>query len=266
LKAYLSLVRLRFAVNLKYRAAAIASFFTNFFFGFVRVMVYQAFYVLTSNTQPLTLEQAVTYTWLTQISFRMMPWAGDNEVIAMIRTGNVAYELCRPLDLYFIWYARLISQKFVPFLFTGVPMFCIVSLLPGAYRMDLPVSVAAGLAWVGATFLALLLGCAVGNLMTLSTLWTLAGDGMTRIVPTIIMVFSGLLVPLAYFPDWSQTLLKVLPFAGLVDIPFRFYLGTLPAAAFWQFALLEIGWTVALVLLGIHLLRLALKRVVVQGG
>jgi ABC-2 type transport system permease protein len=265
MNAYLAIVKLRFAVNLQYRAAAVAALFTNFFFGFVRVMVFHAFYAFSAIPQPLTLRQVVTYTWLTQVTFRMF-WTSDLEIIAMIRSGNVAYELCRPLDLYFIWYARLFSQRFVPFLLTGVPMFFIVIFLPGDYRMGLPVSASAGLAGAAAMLLALLVGCAVGNLMTLSTLWTLAGDGMTRILPGIILILSGAIVPLAYFPDWSQTLLKVLPFAGMMDIPFRFYLGTLPAGDFWMFALLEIGWTAALVLLGVWLLRLGLKRVVLQGG
>ena len=266
LNAYLSIARMRFAVQLQYRAAALAAFFTNFFFGFVRVMVYLAFYAYSAAAQPLTLGQAVTYTWLTQVIFRMQPWQADLEIMTTIRTGNVAYELCRPLDVYFTWYARLVSQKFVPFLLTGVPMICIVLLLPGDFRMALPVSTAAGLSWVGATLLALLLGCAIANLITLSTLWTLAGDGMGRIFPAIIMLFSGSLVPLAYFPDWSQTLLKFLPFAGLMDIPFRCYLGTLPAVDFWEFGLLQLGWTAAFIWLGIWLLKTAMKRVVVQGG
>jgi len=257
---------MRFAVNLQYRAAAIAAFFTNLFFGFVRVMVYHAFYAFSTVIQPLTLGQAVTYTWLTQVTFRMQPWQADLEIMAMIRSGNVAYELCRPLDVYFTWYARLVSQKLVPFLLTGVPMFCIAILLPGDFRMALPVSLAAGMAWAGATLLALILECAIGNLITLSTLWMLAGDGMGRIFPAFIMILSGSLVPLAYFPDWSQTLLKILPFAGLMDIPFRFYLGTLPAGDFWRFGLLQIGWTAAFILGGIWLLKAAMKRVVVQGG
>jgi ABC-2 type transport system permease protein len=266
MNAYLSIAKMRFAVDLQYRAAALAALFTNFFFGFVRVMVYLAFYAFTSAPQPLTMAQAVTYTWLVQVTFRLIPYGVDNEIILMIRSGNVAYELCRPLDLYFIWFARLVSQKVVACLLTGIPVFTLAALMPGDFRMALPVSAAAGPAFMGATIIALLMGCAVGNLITLSTLWTLAGDGMTRIAPAIIMVLSGSLVPLAYFPEWSQGILKALPFAGLLDIPFRFYLGTLPAGDFWRFALLELGWTAAFMGLGVWLLRMALKRVVVQGG
>jgi ABC-2 type transport system permease protein len=266
LKAYLSLVKLRFAVQLQYRAAAAAAFFTNFFFGFIRVMVFHAFYASGTGMLPMTLAQTVNYTWLTQITYRMQPWNGDTEIMQLIRSGNVAYELCRPLNLYFIWYARLISLRVVPALLTGVPLFVIAHFLPGAYGLALPGSAADGAAWMISTIVALLLGCAISNLITLSALWTIAGDGMQRIFPATIIIFSGAAVPLAFFPDWMQTALKILPFSGLIDTPFRFYIGLLPASGLLSFGLLQLAWTAVFILLGMWLISAGVKRVVVQGG
>jgi ABC-2 type transport system permease protein len=146
MRAYLAIFKLRFALQLQYRAAALAAFITNFFFGLVRVMVFQAFYASSTVIQPLTLEQAVTYTWLTQVTFRTMPWVYEVELINQIRSGNIAYELCRPVNLYFAWYSRLISQRLVPTLLTGVPVFVLAAILPGKFRLDLPLSGAAGAA------------------------------------------------------------------------------------------------------------------------
>jgi ABC-2 type transport system permease protein len=257
---------MRFAVQLQYRAAAAAAFFTQLFFGFVRVMVFQAFYASSTSVQPISVEQAVTYTWIVQSTLRMQPWGGDNDVIDMIRDGNVAYELCRPLDLYFNWYCRLISQRIVPALLTGIPLFALVLLLPEGFGPKLPVSPAAGAAWFISMGFALLLGCAIGNLMTLSTLWTLAGYGMQRIVPGLVIIFSGSIVPLVYYPDWAQVILKFMPFSGLVDIPLRFYLGVLPVSELFSFTLLQCGWTLFFIIAGILILKAGMRRVVVQGG
>jgi ABC-2 type transport system permease protein len=113
---------------------------------------------------------------------------------------------------------------------------------------------------------ALLLGCAIGNLITLSTLWTLAGYGMQRIVPALVMIFSGGIVPLVYYPDWAQEILKFMPFSGLIDIPLRFYLGVLPVSELLSFVLLQCGWTFIFIVVGILSLRAGMRRVVVQGG
>jgi ABC-2 type transport system permease protein len=266
LNAYISIFKLRFAVQLQYRAAAMAGLFTQFFFGFVRVMVFQAFYASSTLVQPLTLEQAVTYTWITQATFRMQPYNTDVEVIDMIRSGNVAYELCRPLSLYFFWYCRLITFRLVPALLAGIPMIIIAYLLPADYGMSFPASLSAGIIWIISTLLALLLGCAISNLISISALWTISGIGMQRIFPVVATVLSGLYVPLAFFPDKMQTILRFLPFSGLVDIPIRFYLGLIPASELITLGSLQLLWTLVLVFIGIRLLSLGTKRVVIQGG
>lgn len=266
MKAYLTIVKIRFAVQLQYRAAAAAAFSTQLFFGFVKVMVFHGFYASTSVVQPISLEQAVTYAWVVQVTFRMSPWAGDNDIIDMIRNGHVAYELCRPLSLYFNWYCRLLSQKIVPVLLTGVPLYVLVYFLPAGYGLKPPDSLAAGAAWIISMCFALLLGCAIGNIMSISTIWTLSGLGMQGIVPALIMVFSGVIVPLLYYPDWAQGILRYLPFSSLLDIPLRFYLGVLPVLDLPSFVLIQITWTIAFMVLGILLLKAGMKRVVIQGG
>lgn len=266
MKAYFSIFRLRFALQLQYRGAAFAAFVTNFFFGVIRVMVFQAFYASSNQVQPMTLEQTVTYTWLTQVTFRLLPWITDTEMLTLVRSGNIAYELCRPLSLYFSWYFRLIAFRLVPALLTGVPIYIIVILLPGYFRALPPASPIAGMAWLVAMLLSLLLGCALTNLIVISALWTTAGDGMLRIFPAVVMLFSGTIVPLAFFPDWAQIALQILPFSGLVDIPFRLYLGVVPLAQILPLLGLQLFWTAIFILVGVKLLDSGMRRVALQGG
>ena len=266
MKAYLTIAKMRFAVQLQYRAAAAAGFFTQLFFGFIKVMVFHGFYASTSVVQPISLGQAVTYAWMVQVTYRMAPWAGDEDIVEMIRNGHVAYELCRPLSLYFNWYCRLLSQKIVPVMLTGVPLYILVFLLPTGYGVRPPGSPAAGAAWAISTCFALLLGCTIGNIMSISTLWTLSGLGMQRIVPALIMVFSGMVVPLVYYPEWAQGILRYLPFSSLLDIPLRFYLGVLPVSELLPFILLQCSWTLIFIVTGILVLKAGMRRVVIQGG
>jgi ABC-2 type transport system permease protein len=266
MKVYWAFLRLRFAVQLQYRAAAIAGLITNFFFGLVRAMVFVAFYALNLQPQPMTLEQAVTYSWLTEATFRLLPWTRDSEVLAQIRSGNVAYELCRPLNLYLNWYCRLIALRVAPTLLGSVPLLIFACLLPGDIRAGLPVSPVAGLAWLAATLVALLLSCSITNLIAISTFWTTTGDGLIWILPAIAMILSGTIVPLAFFPDWLQSILKILPFAGLLDIPARFYSGLLPVREVFQYLALELAWTGFFVVLGLRLIAAGMQRVVIQGG
>jgi ABC-2 type transport system permease protein len=178
----------------------------------------------------------------------------------------MAYELCRPLSLYFFWYCRLISLRLVPALLAGIPVLIVSYLLPGDFGLSLPASPAAGIAWLISTFFSLLLGCAISNLITVSALWTISGFGMQRLFPIIGLVLSGQYVPLAFFPDSMQTVLRILPFSGIVDTPVRFYLGLVPASALLYLGSLQLFWTLVLIFIGVRLLSLGTKRVVIQGG
>ena len=229
-------------------------------------MVYIAFYASTTAAQPLTLAQAVTYTWLTQVTFRMQPWTLDTEIIELIRTGNIAYEFCRPLNLYMVWYFRLLSFRLVPTLLTGIPVYLGALFLPGTFGLSLPASPAAAAACLISNGFALLLGCAISSLVNISTLWTIAGDGMMRVFPSVLMLLSGVLIPLAYFPDWLQTALRIMPFSNLIDIPFSFYLGVIPVSKLFLYSLLQIGWLAVFICIGLLLFSAAKKKVVVQGG
>ncbi len=99
MRAYWAILGARFRTLLQYRAAAAAGFATQLFWGMIRMMVFEAFYRSTSVPQPMSYPEVVAYIWLGQAMIAMFPWNIESDLKAMIRTGGVAYELVRPLDL-----------------------------------------------------------------------------------------------------------------------------------------------------------------------
>jgi ABC-2 type transport system permease protein len=263
MRGYLALTAARFRVLLQYRAAAIAGIATQLFWGLIRMMIFLAFYSSSTRVQPMSRADMVTYIWLGQAMLGLLPWNFDNEVRNMLRTGAVAYELVRPLDLYAHWYCRAFAQRVAPTLMRSVPLFLVAMLWFG---MRPPPSFSSGLAWLLTTFGAALLNTAFMTLVTLTMFWTLSGEGIQRIAPFLVYMFSGMLLPLALWPAWAQPTLHFLPFRGMVDVPFRVYLGqTSPSQALVEFAI-QLLWTTTLVLTGRVLLARGTHRLVVQGG
>lgn len=270
-RPYLAILSARFRMLLQYRAAALAGFGTQVFFGLVSLMVYEAFYASTHRTQPMSLTQVVGYVWLGQAMLGMLPWNSDSEIRSIIRSGAVAYELLRPVDLYTYWYCRAIALRTAPTLLRAVPMFVLAMfVLPRIgleqWALHLPDSAAAGGAWLLAMGAALLLSGAVTVLVNITFLWSLGADGVSILLTAAVTVFCGMVIPLPLFPDWLQPVLRALPFAGLVDTPFRLYTGSHPPSAVWRLLGYQLTWTAALVILGRWLLARAATRVVIQGG
>lgn len=266
LTPYLAICRARFFTLIQYRTAAFAGICTQWLFGLVRIMVLEAFYAYGGAEQPMSFAQVVSYTWVGQAMLGMLPWNIERELGQSVRTGQVAYELTRPVDLYAMWYARCLAQRVGPTLLKSVPMFAIaLFLMPEPYRMALPTGVQLG-AWAAATLGALLLSCAVTSLLNISLFWTVSGEGIVRILPTLVTLFSGMTVPIPLFPDWMQTFLKLQPFSGLVDVPARLLCGSLPPSELLQLLALQLFWIAILVLLGRWLMKRGLRRVIIAGG
>jgi ABC-2 type transport system permease protein len=270
LRPYRAVVDARFRMLLQYRAAAIAGVWTQLFFGFVFIMTYEAFYKSSSVALPMTLAQTATYVWLMQALFAMLPWNADPDVRVMVRTGAVAYELCRPVDLYNLWFARAVAQRTAPTILRALPMTVIVVfVLPlvglDEWRLQAP-TFEAGVGFVLTLAAALVLACAITTLVNVSLLWTISGDGIVMIAATLIAFCSGMIVPLPLFPEWLQAILAWLPFAGLADLPFRVYNGSIPASELAFVLARQVGWTVVLVAFGRWLFARGIRRIVVQGG
>jgi ABC-2 type transport system permease protein len=271
MQAYRSLFFARFALLLQYRAAALAGIATQLFWGLIKIMVLEAFFRHAISTQPMTFHQAVGYVWLGQaFIMALVPWSGDREIQDLIRSGAVSYDLLRPIDLYNFWFTRALAMRTVPLLLRSVPIFGVaMGVLPLVGLSDWSLSVPS-LAALGAFSLALiaaiLLSSALTMLLTVSMMWTLSGEGVNSLFPTLILIFSGMIVPLPFFPDWLQPLLNALPFSGLLDRPLRLFTGNLSSDALWGVLLHQGIWIAVMVGLGRFLVHRGIHKLVIQGG
>jgi ABC-2 type transport system permease protein len=129
-----------------------------------------------------------------------------------------------------------------------------------------PPGLASGALFLLSLLLTVLLSTAITMLLQVSLLYTISAEGIVRTAPAVVTLLSGMIVPLPLFPDWLQPALRLQPFRGLVDVPFRIYSGHIaPLAAFGEIAQ-QLAWFGALCWIGRVLLERALRRVVIQGG
>lgn len=270
LRPYQAVVRARFNLLLQYRAAALAGFITQCWWGAIKVMVLAAFF-RGAETAPMTLQQAIDYIWLGQGFLTLLPWSADPEIARMVRSGDVAYERLRPLDTYAFWYARAIARRTATPLLRALPMVITAGLLfrllgMSRWALSAPAGWAAGLLFAVSMVLVVALSASVTTLLDVLTVATLSDRGVNMLVGPLIIVFSGSLVPLPLFPDWMQRALELQPFAGLVDVPFRIYTGHLSASAAVGGLVRQAGWIVVLIVIGRWTMARVMARLQTQGG
>lgn len=263
MRPYWAIFIARSRLLLRYRAAAAAGFGTQVFWGILRMMIFAAFMASVSGPQPMTGTELTGYIWLAQALLVILPWNIEPEIGASVRTGAVAYELVRPLGLFSHWFARHVALRCAPGFWRCVPMMLMTWALGW---LPLPPSPAAGIVFVLSVIAAILLGAAISTLMAVSLFWTVAGEGLLLLMAGVVMLASGLAVPIPLFPERFQALLAWLPFRGLMDTPYRLYLGHAPISNAPAMLAHQLLWTFAIAVLGWWLTGRGLKRLAVHGG
>ena len=267
MKSYLSYFRLRFLTGLQYRGAAIAGILTQIFFGLVFIMVYLAFYETDSSNAPMTLEQTISYLWLNQILFALVyMWYKDKDIFSVIKNGNISYELCRPLKLYWMWYSKIISQRLSAVLLRCIPALVVALLLPAPYGLGLPSDFLTFIVFLLTLTISTLLMTSIVTFYHVLAMFTLDDKGVTGIVVSCADILSGVVVPIPFFPQFLQKISNYLPFQYVSDLPFRIYISHIPLSQACQGIIVQILWTFILILLGYLLSKKALKKAVIQGG
>jgi len=272
-RPYLAAFASRFLQMLQYRTAALAGFATQCWWGGIKVMVFAAFFEGTSAAAqaPMSLAQAITYTWLAQGLLVLMPWLVDPEVAQAARTGAVAYDRLRPVDAYALWYARTagwIAARLLPraALMLGFAGIALPLAGFGEWAWQLPVDAAAGLAFAVSLLLGLALSTAMVMLLNVAAVAALNERGINALSAPLVIVLSGNLLPLALLPDAWQAALLLQPLAGLMDIPARLYFGQLRGAGALGALALQCFWIALLVGVGRLALGRTMRRLQVQGG
>lgn len=267
MKAYVSIFKLRMANGMQYRIAALAGVATQLFFGLIFIMILVAFYRHNGAEMPISLPQLAAYIWLQQACLSLiMLWFRDNELFQLITTGNIAYELCRPTNIYGFWFSKLIAMRLSSAILRCFPVLLVAFLLPEPYRMSLPPSPVHLFLFVVALMLGLFILVALSMLIYISTFITMSPMGSLLLFALLGEFLSGLTIPIPLFPGWLQNIIYALPFHWTADFPFRVYSGHISAHDAWVSFPQQLAWIVVLVGFGMFAMRAALRRVVVQGG
>jgi ABC-2 type transport system permease protein len=273
LRPYAAAFAARFQLMLQYRAAALAGFATQCWWGGIKVMVYTAFFTATSHTgpTPISLAQAITYTWLAQAMLTLNPWSGDPEIAQAIRTGGVGYDRLRPLDTYGWWYVRAAAWMCARALPRAALMFALAGVaLPllglDAWAWKPPANLAQAGLFAISLVLIVVLSSAFVMLMNIVAVATMDERGINTLVAALLIPLSGNLLPLALYPDGFQTFLLYQPFAGFLDIPLRIYFGGLTGPAAWGGIALQVFWAMLFIAIGCVWLARQMQRLQMQGG
>ncbi len=267
MKKYLSFFRLRFVMNLQYRVAALAGIVCQFFWGAMAILAFHAFYETDPASFPMDFQATASYIWMQQAFLGLLSVGGmDNSIFDAIHNGDVVYEVCRPVDLYAMWFSNTSATRVARALLRCVPPLIVAAFLPKPFGLMAPPSLTALLLFFVSLCLALLVTVSFCMIVYILTFYTISYRGVRLVAVALSDFMMGGVVPLPFFPEGFRQFAELLPFSCMENVPLRVYSGDLSGPPMARALLLQVFWVFALVLLGKVLEQKVLKRVIVQGG
>ncbi len=254
-------------MGLQYRVAALAGMATQFVWGFMQIMAYKAFYKADPTAFPMSFSGMVSYVWMQQAFLAFFNvWGIDNEIFEAVTDGNIAYELCRPIHIYDMWFTRNLAKRVSTAFLRCFPILIVAVFLPKPYGLEVPASSLHFLLFLGTLILGLLVVVAMCMMIYALIFFTISPQGFRIVFVSLFEFFSGAVIPLPFFPDKIREIMELLPFASMQNVALRIYSGSMTVPQMQKAVSLQIFWLITLVVIGSLLCRHAEKKVSVQGG
>lgn len=248
-----------------YPGATAAGLFTNVFFGFLIASILLAVYDHRTDVGGYDVADALAYVWLAQGLLAVVASFGPSwwELALRVRSGDVATDLHRPLDLQRALFAQDAGRAAYQAVFRALPQFVLGALV---FEIAVPEEAWRWLAFAVSVCLAVVVSFAIRFIVNLTAFWLLDYRGPLLLTLAVAHLLSGLIVPLAFFPGALADVLRALPFASMLQAPIDVYVGEPLGGSVAGVLLLQAAWAAALLVAGRLVLAAGTRKLVVQGG
>src|SRR3954453_10878416 len=204
-----------------YPWATAAGVFTNTVFGFLQAYILLAVFQPRSDVGGYDAADTVTYVWLAQALIMTVYIFGWQELALRIRDGSIATDLARPLDPQRYWLAFDLGRAPYHLIFRGLLPFVVGAVV---FRLHYPTPLDLA-AFALSLAVAVVVSFGFRFLYNSAAFWLIDIRGVVTVSLTLGIFFSGMALPLTFFPGWLRTIAHVLPFASIMQTPIDVWLG-----------------------------------------
>ena len=260
---YIEMIRMRFLMMLAYR--------TNYYSGiFIYSINIGAYYFLWSaiyggqpSIQGMTVEQMTTYVAIAWMARAFYFNNIDREIAMEIREGKVAIELIRPYNYLVMKTMQGLGEGIFRLFFFSLPGMLIVTFV---FSLQFTTNAHTWAYFFLSTILSFIINSQLNLLAGMVTFFTLNGEGLLRAKRFIIDLFSGLILPISFYPEWAQDVMKYLPFQAISYIPSMIFTESFTENEAVRGMMFQAVWCIVLIVPIYLLWKAAKRKLIIQGG
>jgi ABC-2 type transport system permease protein len=215
MKSYWALLRASYMVGMIYRFGFLFNILGNIVYMSVTYFLWRSIYQNSETLRGLTFNETFLYVALGSAVFILLKTYADWYISYEIREGIIAIYLTKPVD--FQLYALFTSLGSTLMNLTAITIPTIL-LLALVFKIAIPIGLGSVL-FPLSVFLAFLVSFSFDYFIGLLAFYTESTWGLSITKEIIIMVLSGAMLPLQFFPDAIRQVLLWLPFQTIYYTP-----------------------------------------------
>lgn len=209
-----------------YRTHSMVSILVGPVYFIVQYFIWTAAYGGNAQLNGMDLGQMITYFGASSlIGYLTMDFA-DWNLQMLIRTGRFLTFAIRPIHHRFFAFSQKIGHRVLGLLFEFIPCYIIFTLL---FKIPL---VPKYIGWtILSVVLAFLMNFYIHYILGMTAFWFTQSSGISSVFYLFSGVFSGLFIPLVFFPQGLQKILFFLPFPYMSYVPIMVFTGKFTLAS-----------------------------------
>lgn len=211
----------------------------------------------------VSLDQTITYATMSMIISPLFPNVLIQQVSGRIRSGNVLFDITRPMYYGNLLLFPLIGQALAALVTSALPM---LAIAPFFVHISLPTTPLVWLAFLLSLGLGFLIAFLIDYIAALTGFWITETWGIFFAKWNLIDVLGGKFLPLWIFPPVWKEIALVLPFRGINYTPLAILGGEIGIQQAPVELVFQLIWIVLLAGLGKLIFDAAVKKLSVQGG
>ena len=262
-RIYSEFVRVGFVNTLAFRLRYYTGIATYFIYVSVYYFIWKAIYSHSVHIEGFDFRQMLTYIavgWIIRsVYFNNI----DQEMAYQVMEGRLAMELIKPTNIQAMQVARALGEAIFRLALLTVPTAVVILLV---YPVARPASLLHALAFFASVVLSFFIVAGINFAVGTFAIRLKSILGLLRAKYFLLELFSGLLIPISFFPHVFQTILAALPFQYISYIPVLLYLGKINGQGILGALGLQLFWVAAVFALGDGLWRWSSRKITIQGG
>lgn len=254
-------------VNFNNSTAYLLNVFSRSALLILRIWIYTQLYTVTfaqnNSTEigGLSLTMVIWSLMLAQSFNSSTKPMLSGQIDEEVKSGTIAYSINKPYSYSLFHYAGFIGRT-VPNVFSNVVIGGLAAIvLVGPINFNLLALICGALLLLFGFTIDFFIGYIIG----LTAFWIEDTSAFIWIYSKGQLVFGGMILPIALFPDYLKSIVEYSPFTQLYYSAARIIVNFEPAL-FWQYLLTQISWIAIFWLISFLLFKSSIKNVAINGG